>query len=87
MLDVDGNKHNLYVHRLVAYNFIPNPNNYPIINHKDENRSNNNISNLEWCTVSYNNTYNDAHLRRAKHAAETLRKKKLGITDDAVSNK
>lgn len=87
LLDVNGNKHNLYVHRLVAYNFIPNPNNYPIINHKDENRSNNNISNLEWCTVSYNNTYNDAHLRRAKHASETFRKKKLGITNDAVDNK
>ena len=45
------------VHRLVAQAFIPNPNNYPIINHKDENPSNNHVSNLEWCTYKYNNNY------------------------------
>ena len=45
------------VHRLVAETFIPNPNNYPCINHKDENKQNNNINNLEWCTRSYNINY------------------------------
>lgn len=45
------------VHRLVAETFIDNPNNYKYVNHKDENKLNNNINNLEWCTMSYNNTY------------------------------
>lgn len=48
---------NYYIHRLVAMAFIPNPNNYDYINHKDENPSNNNIDNLEWCTASYNCNY------------------------------
>ena len=46
-----------YVHRLVANAFIPNPNNYFYINHKDENKLNNHVDNLEWCTKSYNNNY------------------------------
>lgn len=45
------------VHRLVAKAFLPNPNNLPCINHKDENRTNNKIDNLEWCTYKYNNNY------------------------------
>ena len=50
-------KHKENIHRLVANTFIPNPNNYPIINHKDENPSNNYIDNLEWCTYKYNCNY------------------------------
>ena len=45
------------LHRAVAEHFIENPNNYPIINHKDHNKLNNNVDNLEWCTYKYNNNY------------------------------
>ena len=54
------------VHRLVALAHIPNPNNYPQVNHKDENPSNNHISNLEWCTNKYNCNYGTKKERLSK---------------------
>ena len=44
----------LFIHRLIAMTFIPNPNSLPQINHKDGNKLNNNVDNLEWCTNLYN---------------------------------
>ena len=54
------------IHRLVAEVFLQNENKLPCINHKDENKQNNDVSNLEWCSYSYNNSYNG----RAKKVAE-----------------
>lgn len=55
-----------YLHRLVALAYIPNPNNYPEVNHKNENKSNNCSDNLEWCTRKYNNNYGTKNERATK---------------------
>lgn len=51
---VNGEKYNFSIHRLVANAFIPNPKQLPIINHIDENKVNNHVSNLEWCSQKHN---------------------------------
>lgn len=56
-LSKDGISKTQRIHRLVATAFIPNPNGYSQINHKDENKSNNCVENLEWCTCEYNLKY------------------------------
>ena len=66
MLYKDGKHKNFRVHRLVAEAFIPNPNNLPYINHKDEDKHNNSIDNLEWCDRKYNNNYGTRNERMRK---------------------
>ena len=56
-IPIDGKRITKRVHRLVAETFIPNPDNLPMVNHKDCNRTNNNVENLEFCTASYNQQY------------------------------
>lgn len=56
-IKINGERKTVMVHRLVGEAFIPNPNNYPQINHKDENGHNNKVENLEWCSRSYNCSY------------------------------
>ncbi len=60
----DGKERTLYVHRLVAQAFIPNPDNLPEVNHKDEDTTNNRVDNLEWCSSKYNSNYGVGSLVR-----------------------
>ena len=63
---LDGKRHLCYlVHRLIALTFIPNSENYPEVNHKDECKLNNCVDNLEWCTSKYNQNYGTA-IQRAR---------------------
>lgn len=52
-----GERKTFKLHRLLAMLFVPNPNDFSCVNHKDENKLNNSLDNLEWCDITYNNTY------------------------------
>lgn len=97
-LDSDGYPHyTLYnkkkrkpitAHRLVAMAFIENPLNLPCVNHKDENKTNNAVNNLEWCAVAYNNSYGTRLERTAeknsKPIAQISRGEVVAIFKNAV---
>ena len=59
----EGKMKSVKIHRLVAKLFVPNPENLPQVNHKDENKLNNKADNLEWCTLKYNHDYGTGVLR------------------------
>ena len=66
VLSKEGKHKHATVHRLVAEAFIPNTDNLPEINHKDENKANNVVSNLEWCDRSYNVNYGTSLEKRSR---------------------
>lgn len=68
-----GESKDFFIHRLVAESFIPNPNNLSDVNHKDENKQNNCVNNLEWLSHRDNMNYGTIKER----IAATLRKKKV----------
>ena len=68
----DNKGKRIYIHCLVAEAFIPNPNNYDYVNHKDENKENNAVWNLEWCDGTYNNLYGTRPLRFRKSRGKAV---------------
>lgn len=68
----NGKPKHYLIHRLVAQTFLPNPHNFPQVNHKDENKLNNCISNLEWCSEKYNKNYGTFKKRVAKAKAKPV---------------
>lgn len=88
MLCKDFLKFRYSVHRLVALAFIDNPYNLPLINHKDEIKTNNHVENLEWCTAKYNINYGSAILRRsANEGFKSSRKNACAIASAASARK
>ena len=73
----DGKNKKIGVHRLVAHMFIPNPNNHPIINHQDENPSNNVWTNLEWCKQEYNVNYGTSMKRMSEKSKGKQKTKEM----------
>ena len=95
-LSKNGKVSRFYIHRLIAITFIPNPFNYPCINHKDENPYNNYVDNLEWCTQKYNANYgshiekvrafmlSDRNPNRGKHRPEAFKEKAKNNSTKAI---
>lgn len=81
----NGNEKTMYVHRLVAMTFIPNPSNKPMVNHIDGNKLNNNSENLEWCTKQENEIHAWTHGMKEK-IRETS-KRNLEIARQFIHNK
>lgn len=96
-LSKDGKDCHIFIHRLVAQAFLPNPEGLPQVNHKDEDKTNNAVWNLEWCSAAYNNAYGthnercaEANRRRKptaaaiQKAAEKHKKPVIALKDGVV---
>lgn len=72
--NAEGDRFYFRVHRLVCLTFLENPNNYPVVNHKDGVKNNNNLDNLEWCSISQNTKHGFDVLNRKIDATKLSKK-------------
>lgn len=79
LVDLEGKTHKVSVHRLVAEAFLPNPDGLPEVNHKDENKENNCVENLEWINQKDNINYGTGVQRRADVRGDRVRCVETGI--------
>lgn len=76
-----------YIHRLVAFHFIDNPNNKPQVNHIDGNKSNNKVSNLEWCTNTENQIHavlNNLHFQGESHRSSKFTNESIKLLPELI---
>lgn len=83
----DGRSITVYIHRIVAQAFLPNPDNLPLINHKDEDKTNNRVENLEWCSAKYNTNYGTANERRREKLKQNPYFKNLNLRNTVAHKK
>lgn len=85
LTDDNGKRKHKNIHRIVAESFIDNPNNKPCVNHKDGNKHNNNVDNLEWVTHSENDIH--AFRNGLRHSTPEQVQKAIDATRKPVRNK
>ena len=85
-LSKEGKSKSFYLHRLLAIHFIPNPNNYPQVNHIDEDKLNNNLDNLQWCTLEQNHNFGTRNKRTGETQRNSISKSKPVLQFDLDNN-
>lgn len=85
-LSKNGLSKNYSVHRLVAQAYLDNPDNLPEVNHKDECKTNNYVSNLEWCSRKYNANYGNRAVKAAEKLSKTIYCVELDKTFNSIAD-